>query len=459
MNTAGLLKCIGLVSVLGLASACGSSSSGPSGTATTEPGTGQLEVFTWWVTGGNAAAVADEESAFAAQYPKVSLIKGFQAGGGGTVAQQILAMRMANNNPPDIFQGHGGDGILRNFVRPLGVPDHAQNKLADLTALYKQEGWDKAFYPSVLKSVTDQGGIYGLPVSVHKENVLFYNTKVFADNNLTFPTTTADFFTLCATLQSKGIIPMTVGQKDAFSITMIFTNFLLAEAEAANPNGGAAWVTDYWAGNKAPDDPIVVAAVADLAKLVPFMNPDRATLGYAQAAQKLANGTAAMQMMGDWMAGLLSGPTMSGGYGLMPVTQFDIAPFPGTSDSFVVVFDVWAVPEGIAAQDRANALAYLSIAGSVDVSTKFAVHKNCVPPRSDIDPTKLGPLAQRAYAEFNKPQTIVQVQSMANGVATPGSFESNVQAALITLVNSPLAAADQAAVVSALKSNYPVLKQ
>ncbi len=416
-------------------------------------GTGQLEVFTWWTTGGNAAAVADETTAFAGQYPHVSLIKGFQVGGGGTVANQILSMRMANNNPPDIFQAHGGDGILRNWVRPPGIADHSQNKLADLTALYHQEGWDKAFYPSVLQSVSDQGGIYGFPVSVHKENGVFFNKKVFADNNLTPPTTLDEFFTVCAALQAKGIIPIAVGQKDAFSITMIFTNFLVAEANAASPGNGASWVADYWAGKKVADDPIAVAAVADLAKLVPYMNPDRATLGYAQAAQKLANGTAAMQMMGDWMAGLLTGTTASGGYGLTALTDFDLTPFPGTSDSFVLVIDAWAVPEGIPAQDSANALAYLGISGSVAVSTKFAIDKNCVPPRSDIDKTKLGPLAQRAYDEFNKPLNIVQ--SMANGVATPGAYENNIQAALITFMGD----GNQAAVVAALKSNYSLLAQ
>jgi glucose/mannose transport system substrate-binding protein len=459
MNMAGLLKCIGLVSVVGLATACGSSSSGPGGAATPQAGTGQLEVFTWWTTGGNAAAVADEQTAYAAQYPKVSLIKGFQVGGGGTVANQILNMRMATNNPPDIFQGHGGDGILRTWVRPVGVADHSQNKLADLTALYKAEGFDKTFYPSVLTSVSDQGGIYGLPVSLHKENVLFYNTSVFANNNLSVPTTIDEFFTVCAALQAKGIIPLTVGQKDAFSITMFFTNFLLAEAEKASPGKGAAWVKKYWEGQQVADDPIAVAAVADLGKLVQYMNPDRATLSYAQAAQKLANGTAAMQMMGDWMAGLLKLNPMSGGYGLMPVTQFDIMAYPGTAGSFVQVIDVWAVPEGIPAQDNANAMAYLSLSGSAAVSTKFAIDKNCVPPRSDIDKTQLGPLAQRAFDEFRTLSAVSDtpqiVNSMANGVATVGTYESNIQAALITFVGD----GNQAAVVAALKSNYSLLSQ
>jgi glucose/mannose transport system substrate-binding protein len=448
----GLLKCIGLTSIVALGAACGGSSG--SGTSTTmQAGTGQLEVFTWWTTGGNAAAVSDETTAYKTTYPNVSLINGFQAGGGGTVANQILSMRMANNNPPDIFQTHGGDGILRTWVRPAGVADHSQNKVADLTELYQAQGWDKVIYPSVLASMTDQGGIYAMPLSVHKENGIFYNKKVFADNNLTLPTTMAEFLTVCQTLEAKGIIPITIGLKDAFSITMIFTNLLLMEANTAHPGMGYQWLAQYWAGKQPQaDDPVVVAAVNDLPQLVPYMNPDRATLGYAQAAQKLANGTAAMQMMGDWMAGLLSLPTSKGGYALTPVTDFDLTPFPGTADTFVLVIDAWAMPQGIAAQDNANALAYLALSGSAAVSTKFAIDKNCVPPRSDIDKTQLPALAQRAFGEFS---TLHVVTSMANGVATPVGYESNVQAALVQFMSD----GNTASVIAALKSNYPLLSQ
>jgi glucose/mannose transport system substrate-binding protein len=342
-------------------------------------------------------------------------------------------------------------------VRPAGVTDHSQNKVADLTELYAQQGWDKVFYKPVLDSITDTaggGGIFALPVSVHKENGIFFNKTVFASNNLTPPTTFAEMLTVCQTLQAKGIIPITIGLKDAFSITMIFTDLMLAEAESANPGMGYQWLANYWAGKNAKggDDPIAVAAVSDVAQLVPFMNPDRATLGYAQAAQKLANGTAAMQMMGDWMAGLLTRPTAVGGYGLTALTDFDLSPFPGTQNTFVAVYDAWAIPEGIAAQDNANALAYLAISGSVAVSTKFANDKNCVPPRVDIDKTQLGPLAQRAYAEFSSLNTVT---SMANGVATPSTYESNVQAALVQFMGD----GNQATVVGALKSNYPLLSQ
>jgi glucose/mannose transport system substrate-binding protein len=450
MNIAGLVTHIGFASLALLGAAC--SSAGSASTSPPKAGTGQLEVFTWWTTGGNAAAVADETTAYKTQYPTVTLVNGFQVGGGGTVANQILTMRMANNDPPDIFQTHGGDGVLRTWVRPPGVPDHSQNKLADLTPLYQEQGWNKAFYPSILQSVSDQGGIYALPLSVHKENGVFYNKHVFADNGLTPPTTMAEMLTVCQALEAKGIIPITVGLKDAFSITMIFTDLLLSEAESANPGRGYLWLADYWAGNKKGNDPVAVAAVNDLPKLVPYMNPDRATLGYAQAAQKLANGTAAMQVMGDWMAGLLTKTVASGGYGVKAVTDFDLTPFPGTANTFVVVIDAWAMPEGIAGQDNANALAFLGLSGSAAVSTKFAVDKNCVPPRSDIDVMQLGPLAQRAYAEYN---SLHIVTSMANGVATPSTYETNIQDALVQFMSD----GQTAPLIAALESNYPLLSQ
>ena len=444
-----LLKHIGFASLVAFTAACSGGSTG--GTGAPEPGTGQLELFTWWTTGGNAAAFKAESDAFKAQYPKVSVVLGNQTGGGGSVAKQVIAMRMAANNPPDVFQGHAGKEIMATWVRPPGVSDLSQNKLEDISAVYKSEGWDKTFNSAIVATVTDHGGIFALPVSVHKENGIFYSKKVFADNNLTPPTTLADFYTLMDTLKTAGVSPITIGLKDAFSITMIFADVLLSKANDANPGMGAQWVTDYWAGKQTADDPIVVATVSELTKLVPYMNADNATLSYAQASTKLADGSGAMMMMGDWLSAVLSAPAPSGS-GLTPVTDFDIFPFPGTADTFVAIDDVWVLPKGLAPQDNANAIAFLKVAGSAAVSTQFALNKFCVPPRSDIDKTLLSPLAQRA---FDETQTLKITPSMANGMAAPVTYLNNVQAALVTFMSD----GNEPAVVAALKSNYPLLQQ
>jgi hypothetical protein len=44
---------------------------------------------------------------------------------------------------------------------------------------------------------------------------------------------------------------------------------------------------------------------------------------------------------------------------------------------------------------------------------------------------------------------------MANGVATPSTFENNVQAALLQFMSD----GNTATVIAALKSNYPLLSQ
>ncbi len=448
-----LLKHVGFASLVAFTAACASSPTASTGGPA--PGTGQLELFTWWTTGGNAKAFQAESDAFKAKYPNVSVVLGNQTGGGGSVAKQVIAMRMAANNPPDVFQGHAGKEIMATWVRPPGVTDLAQNKLEDISAIYKQEGWDKTFNSAIVATVTDHGGIFALPVSVHKENGIFYSKKVFADNSLTPPATLADFYAVGDALLAKGgIAPIAIGLKDAFSITMIFADVLLSKASDANPGMGAQWVTDYWAGKKMADDPIVVATVSELTKLTKYMNPDMATLSYANASKKLADGSGAMMMMGDWLSAVLSSPA-PGGSGLTPVTDFDIFPFPGTADTFVAIDDVWVLPKGLAPQDNANALAFLRLAGSAAVSTQFALNKFCVPPRSDIDKTLLSPLAQRA---FDETQTLKITPSMANGMAAPVTYLNNVQAALVAFMTDPTNNPEPS-VVSALKSNYPLLQQ
>jgi glucose/mannose transport system substrate-binding protein len=446
MNAVRAWKHLALASLLVGAAACGGHGASSSPVA----GAGEVELFTWWTTGGNAAAVADETRAFQAQYPGVSFVRGFASGGGGTYARALLVERMAENNPPDVFQTHGGLDLLGTWVRPSGVPDHSQNRMEDLSPLFASEGWSSLYFPTILQTVRDQGGTYGLPLSVHKENGVFYNKKIFQQYGFVPPTTLDDFHVLCDALEAKDIIPITVGLKDPFSITMIFSDVLLSTANKAHPGAGAQWVSDYWAG-KQTDDSIVVQAVQELASLVSYMNPDRATLSYAQASTKLDDGSAAMMMMGDWMVGLLTS-SPPGGHGLTQLVDFDLMPFPGTADTFVEVIDAWGVPMGIPPQDRANAIEYLRIAGSKDVSTKFSIDKNCIPPRKDVDTSLLGPLGQRAVTEYS---SLHILPSMANGVAAPVAYSNAVQGALFQFMGD----GDTSGLITALRTNYPLTKQ
>ena len=61
----------------------------------------KLEVFSWWTSGGEAAALDALFTTYKKQYPGVEIINATVAGGGGSAARPVLQTRLAGGNPPD----------------------------------------------------------------------------------------------------------------------------------------------------------------------------------------------------------------------------------------------------------------------------------------------------------------------------------------------------------------------
>src|SRR5258708_25055238 len=68
----------------------------------------KLEVFSWWTSGGEAAALDALFSTYKKQDPGVQIINATVAGGGGSAARPVLQTRLAGGNPPEPWQDHLG---------------------------------------------------------------------------------------------------------------------------------------------------------------------------------------------------------------------------------------------------------------------------------------------------------------------------------------------------------------
>ncbi|MBV8329392.1 MAG: carbohydrate ABC transporter substrate-binding protein, partial [Verrucomicrobia bacterium] len=137
----------------------------------------KLEVFSWWTSGGEAAALEALFSVFKAQNPGVDIVNAAVAGGGGSAARPVLQTRLAGGNPPDTWQTHPGLELMDQYVAPgYGEP---------VTDLYKTNGWDSAFPKNLVASMmTRDRKIYAVLAGVHRGNVLWYNTKLLEANGI-----------------------------------------------------------------------------------------------------------------------------------------------------------------------------------------------------------------------------------------------------------------------------------
>ena len=171
--------------------------------AASEP---KLEVFSWWTSGGEAAALDALFHVYKEQYAGVEIVNATVAGGGGSAARPVLQTRLSGGNPPDSWQTHPGWELLGQYVDP--------GYCEPITDLYKSDGWDKSFPKElVVNLMTKDRKIYAVLAGIHRGNVLWYNTKLLQKNGIKVGKTMSfdEFFAACDKLKAAGIPALGVG--------------------------------------------------------------------------------------------------------------------------------------------------------------------------------------------------------------------------------------------------------
>src|SRR6202048_2842931 len=162
-------------------------------------GENKLEVFSWWTSGSESAALDALFNVYKEQNPGVEIINAAVAGGGGSAARPVLQTRLAGGNPPDTWQSHPGWELLGQYVEP--------GYCEPITDLYKSNGWDKAFPKGLVDLMTKDGKTYGVLAGAHRGNDLWYNKKLLEKNGITVGDKMSfdQFFAACAKLKAAGI--------------------------------------------------------------------------------------------------------------------------------------------------------------------------------------------------------------------------------------------------------------
>src|SRR5437762_3261481 len=110
----------------------------------------QIEVFSYWTSGGEAAALQALFDAYKKVQPKTEIINSIVAGGAGTNAFAVLQTRLQGHNPPDTWQTHLGLELQDYYLDP--------GYAAPLNDLYKTEGWDKVLPKTLMDLLTAKNG-------------------------------------------------------------------------------------------------------------------------------------------------------------------------------------------------------------------------------------------------------------------------------------------------------------
>ncbi len=356
----------------------------------------KLEIFSWWTAGGEADGLKAMFEVYKKRFPSVEIINATVAGGAGTDAKAVLKTRMQGGDHPDSFQVHGGAELVDTWVKT--------GFMESLTSLYASEGWLKVLPKDLVDIVSHQGNQYSVAVNVHRGNVLWYNKKVFDENTLKAPTTWDEFFKAADTLKSKGITPLSLGDKNKWEAAHLFEDILAATLGAEGYRG-------LWSGKTRWEGDGVKKALEAFAKILTYVNSDHAAGTWDQAAQMLIDRKAAMNIMGDWAAGYFTSK------GWKPNVDYGFAAAPGTAGIFFVVTDTFGLPKK--APRREQAMNWLKVAGSKEGQEAFNPLKGSICARTDCDPKKFDAYLQASARDFASNKL---VPSEVHGSAAPEGF-------------------------------------
>jgi len=392
----------------------------------------QVEIFSWWVGGGEAAGLAAMQKVFEAKYPDIKFVNAAVAGGAGTNARAVLATRLSANDPPDSWQAHAGQEIIGTYV--------AANQVAPLDDFFASSGFDKVLPPTLLPLISKDGHPYSVPVNIHRSNVMWYNPAVLAAAGVEVPATMDEFFAACEKIQAAGKICLSLGPQ--------WTAMHLLENIMIGSLGAEKWGA-LWAPGADWSSADVTAALENYSKALGYANPDHAALTDWQPATKLVtDGDAAFNIMGDWADGYLENPPEDG-LGLKAHTDFDWAPAPGTDGIFVFLSDSFVMPAAGKHLDATTA--WLDVAASKAGQEAFNPVKGSICARTDCDQSLFNEYLQSAGKDWS---TDTVVGSLTHGVVANDAWKAKIDTALGLFLADPTKLAEfQTALVDACKSD------
>ena len=372
-------------------------------TATPPPEERVLEIFHWWVGPGEREAANEWFKALHAKYPEVEVVENPVAGGGGVSLRVVLQARLAAGLPPDEFQMLGG-AEMKAYVDG--------GALKPLDDLYNELDYLKVIPGPLANTVTFDGHPYGVPLNMHIQNILYYDTALFTELGLTPPKTFDELMAVSAAIKKAkpDMNPLALGTQEKWEAAFILDSLIL---EA----GGPEYYVKLFKGEiDVTTDPIFRTALENLAKLMPYTHPFHSNLTWDQSVSLVISHESAMVLMGTWAIGAFKSN------GWTPGVEFGALTFPQGKDRFLLFHaDVFGLPAG--APHPGTTMDFLRVVASPDLQIPCDVVQGGLVARLDIDPSVFpDPIRQemQSYVRDNPTKLILD----QHGSIAPASFSN-----------------------------------
>ncbi len=368
----------------------------------------KAEVIHWWTSGGESAAV----KVFADQYTKTGGTWVDTAIAGGANARTAAINRTVGGTPPVMMQFNTGkqfDELVENGL------------LNDVEAIAVEQKWKDKIPGPILAAVTRNGKMFAVPVNIHGQNWIFYNTDVLKKVGVEEPKNWDEAIAAMEKVKAAGLIPLAFSGQKTWERNL-FNAVMLGQG------GPKLWQAVYGDKDQAAVKSAEFKNVAETyGKLRAFVNSGAPGRNWNDATSLVIQGKAGFQVMGDWAKGefIAAGQTAGKEYGCAILSK-------GTG-GYAMGGDVFAFPK---TKDPAALKAQVTLAKVLldpETQLMFNKKKGSIPARQDVDVSSMDVCAQKAVKMIaDKSQ-----QAPAQELLTPPAVTGAVEDVISSFWNNP----------------------
>ncbi|NRR30476.1 carbohydrate ABC transporter substrate-binding protein [Oxalobacteraceae bacterium] len=278
-----------------------------------------LQVLHWWTSASERKAANVLAARLATE--NIDWRDAAIPGGAGIGAVKVLKSRVLAGNSPEVMQLVGYS--LAEWS-DLGL-------LLQLDGVAASGNWSRLLHPTAYSLVQNHGHVMAVPLGIHRINNLYYNRRLFARFGLTPSATWAEFERAAEKLRLAGITAL-AQSSEPWQVATLFETLVLAEA-------GPAFYRELFVRKnlEAYADPRLLHALKRLKTLRRWMPTPLRERPWTDAARQLADGDAAMFIMGDWAKGELNA------WGLVTDEAFGCVAVPETAQYHLFSIDTLAM--------------------------------------------------------------------------------------------------------------------
>lgn len=342
----------------------------PQATSSTPTPSDELVIYSWWTSGNGARRLEALTELFMEDHPGTRITNCAMDCQGSM--DEILPQIDSFQYPiPELIDKWQAGGYLES-----------------VSFLFTENHWLDQYPSGVLDYVSHDGEIWGVPVSVHRVNVLWFNKSIFTQYDLDPPRTWDEFFAAADDLKAAGVVPLTLDDSE-WGTTLVFETVLQGSLGAEEYRGLWDGRTD-WNGSE------VRSALETLARILSYVDEDHSYSDWQEATDRVIKGHVAMTIMGDWVMEVE--PTPGDVLGHVPV--------PGTVGIFDMEISAFVLPKN--AKHRDLAVDWLTLCGSQEGQAAFidGVPGGGIPALLNSDPYRYDAYTQWAMGSWASDQIV-----------------------------------------------------